>query len=284
MRTTTFIALFASLLLNSCVSQSEHDKIVSEKEEIASERDKLKQELESIKFGAPTLLADGKKFYDAEDFTQSRQKFQLLLEKHPDLPESIEARKYLSIIDEEDLWKKAMTSDDILNTEEYIAKYPKGKHIGKAVTRRSELKILAMQKAYDEALDQNTSYSWKQFLEDYPQHKDISEIRERIIRLEVEEIIGARETGQMPSFNQYNSDYSSSSSVQITNNTGCELTVRYSGPDAEMITIPVGGTRTVYLTSGNYKIAASACGSNYAGNEALHGKYGSTFYITTSRY
>jgi hypothetical protein len=141
-----------------------------------------------------------------------------------------------------------------------------------------------MQKAYDAASNQNTSYSWKKFLEDYPNHDEASVIRKRIIRLEVDEISGDRETGQMPTFNQYGSSYSSNSSVQITNNTGCELTVRYSGPDVEMIIIPEGGTRSVYLSSGNYKIAASACGANYAGTDSLHGEYGSTFYIRTTRY
>lgn len=284
MRKFVFIAAIISALFYSCVSQSEHDKIVSEKDAIAQERDKLKQELEDIKFGAPNLLADGKKFYEAKDFTQSRQKFQMLLDKHPDMPQAIEAKKYLSSIDEEELWNNASISDDISYAESYISKYPRGKYIGKAVARRSELKVLNMQKAYDAALNQNTSYVWKKFLEDYPNHVEAAAIRKKIIRLEVDEISGDRETGQIPSFNQYNSSYSSNSSVAITNNTGCELTVRYSGPDAEIITIPSGGTRKVYLSSGSYKIAASACGANYAGTESLHGEYGSTFYITTSRY
>jgi len=284
MRKNIFIGLTISALLYSCVSQSEHDKLVSEKDAIAQERDKLKQELEDIKFGAPSLLADGKKFYDAKDFSQARQKFQMLLDKHPDMPQSIEARKYLSNIDEEELWNSASTSDDISHSESYLSKYPKGKYISKAVARRNELKILNIQKAYDAALSQNTSYGWQKFLEDYPNHSEAAAIRKKIIRLEVDEISGDRETSQIPSFNQYNSSYSSNSSVAITNRTGCELTIRYSGPDAEIITIPSGGTRTVYLSSGSYKIAASACGANYAGTESLHGEYGSTFYISTSRY
>jgi hypothetical protein len=284
MRKIIFITLAISVLLYSCVSQSEHDKMVSEKDVIAQERDKLKQKLEDIKFGAPNLLADGKKFYDAKDFTLSRQKFQMLLDKHPDMPQSIEAKKYLSNIDEEELWNNASTSDELSYSESYISKYPKGKYFGKAVSRRGELKALNTQKSYDVALNQNTSYGWKKFLDGYPNHDEAASIRKKIIRLEVDEISGDRETGQIPSFNQYNSSYSSNSSVAISNNTGCELTVRYSGPDAEMITVPSGGTRTVSLSSGSYKIAASACGANYAGTESLHGEYGSTFYITTSRY
>ena len=268
----------------ACVSQSEHDKTILEKEAIEAEKEKVKQELDEIKFGAPTLLVDGKKFYDAKEFTQARQKFQMLLDKHPDLPQSIEAKKYLSIIDEEELWNNVINSDNITVSESYIDKYPTGKYLSQSKAKRVELKALNMQKAYDFASSQNSSYSWKSFLNEYPDHIEASVIKKRIISLEVDEISGERETGKMPSFNQYSSEYSSSSTVWITNNTGCELTVRYSGPDIEMIIIPEGGERSMSLSSGIYKIAASACGSNYAGSESLQGEYGSTFYISSTRY
>jgi hypothetical protein len=51
-----------------------------------------------------------------------------------------------------------------------------------------------------------------------------------------------------------------------------------------MITIPEGSTRSVSLSSGNYRVAATACGHNYAGSENLTGDYTSTFYISTTRY
>src|SRR5688572_10707356 len=142
-----FILLTIPVFLYSCVSQSEHDRVVSEKEAITQERDKLKQELEDIKFGAPNLLADGKRFYEAKDFSQARQKFQTLLEKHSEMSESIEAKIYLSNIDEEELWNRANTLDDISYSENYITKYPNGKYAVKAITRRNDLKILNMQKS-----------------------------------------------------------------------------------------------------------------------------------------
>ncbi len=278
----TYLAV--TLALSSCVSENEHQRIVDEKNTLAVENQNLKVELEEIKFGAPNLLSDGKKFYQAKDFSQARQKFQILVEKHPDMPQSIEAKKYLANIDEEELWQNAFTSENISNTEDYISQYPKGKYISNAISRKNELKKLNMQKAYDEAVNSNSSYAWKRFLEDYPDYPNAGSIKEKIIRLEVDEILGDRETGQMPSFNSNSSSYSSNSSVEITNNTGCSLTVRYSGVEAKMIEIPSGGTRTVYLTSGSYKITASACGANYAGTENLHGSYDSTFYITRTRY
>ncbi len=271
--------LAISVVLFSCVLQSEHDRVIYEKKTITEERDKLFQELEGIKFGAPNLLADGKRFYEAKDFSKAREKFQLILEKHPDLQQSIDAKRYLANIAEDELWYNASNSEDVTFSENYISKYPNGKYINKARVRFDELKILNMQKAYDAALSQDNSYSWKKFLADYPDHSDAYSISKRIIRLEVNEISGDQQTGQMPTFNQSSSTSSSNSSVQITNDTGCELTIRYSGPDAEMIIIPVGGTRTAYLPSGSYKIAASACGTNYAGTESIYGEYNSRFYI-----
>lgn len=244
----------------------------------------MKAELEEIKFGAPNLLADGKKFFEAKEFSKAREKFQMLLNKHSDLPQSIEAKKYLATIDENELWQEASQSDDISISEKYISLYPKGRYISKANARKEELKILNMQKAYDNAVIENSSYAWKSFLEDYPNHRNASAIRDKIIRLEVDEIMGDRNTGQMPSFNQYGFSSSSYSTVEITNNTGCSLTVRYSGVDVKMIEIPQGGTRRVNLSSGTYKVAASACGANYAGTENLSGSYSSSFYIETRRY
>lgn len=274
--------VFAALL-TSCVSDTEHQE-VDEKSELLAENEKLKAELDEMKFGAPNLLADGKKFFESKEFSMAREKFQTLLEKHPDLPQSIDAKKYLEKIDEEELWESAASSEDISKIEDYISKYPKGKYVTSANSKKKELKKLNMEKAYEEASIENSSYTWKEFLKDYPEHPKKSSIKEKIIRLEVDEILGDESTGSMPSFNSYSTNYSSSSTVEITNNSGCPLTVRYSGVEAKMVEIPAGSTRTVNLSSGSYKIAASACGANYAGTENLHGNYGSTFYISRSRY
>lgn len=138
--------------------------------------------------------------------------------------------------------------------------------------------------SYEQAEIENTSYTWKRFLEENPNHPKRNEISEKIIRLEVDEILRDTETGMMPSFDNHSSKYSSTSSVKISNDTGCGLTVRYSGTEAKMLDIPNGSTKTISLKSGNYKITASACGYNYAGIENLHGDYSSTFYISRTRY
>jgi hypothetical protein len=195
--------LVAITLLSSCVSETEHLKVIDEKNSISVENEKLKTELEAIKFGAPNLIADGKIFFEAKEFSKAREKFQTLLEKHPDLPQSIEAKKYLAILHEEELWQEASQSNDIIISEKYISQYPKGKYISKATGRKEELKKLNMHNAYEDATNSNSSYAWKRFLDEYPDHPNKSSIKEKVIRLEVDEILGDRETGRMPSFDNY---------------------------------------------------------------------------------
>jgi hypothetical protein len=261
----------------SCVSETEHQKTLDE-------NTALKSELEEIKFGASNLLKDGKKFFENKDFKTAREKFNTLIERHSDLPEAIECKKYLAVIDEEELWQSANNSTDISNVSTYIEKYSNGKYISQAKSLKETLKIQNMQNAYESAEQRNSSSAWKEFLSEYPNHNEASSIKKKIIKLEVDEIYGDSETGKMPSFEQYSYGNSSSSTVKITNNTGCDLVVRYSGTEIEMITIPEGSTRSVSLSSGNYRVAATACGHNYAGSENLTGDYTSTFYISTTRY
>jgi len=278
------IFCFWTVLLSACVSDAENQKVIDEKNALLDENEKLRSELDEMKFGAPNLLALGKEFFEAKEFSEARYNFQTLLQKHPGTPQSLEAQEYLKFIDEEELWHKASKLDDISFSENYISNYPNGKYIESAKSRKEELKKLNMQSAFENAVNQNSSIVWKNFLDEYPNHKEAKSIRDKIIRLEVDEIMGNSNTGQLPSFNQKSYSGSSFSSVEIKNNTGCSLIVRYSGADVKMIEIPEGGKRKVKLSNGIYKVAASACGEDYAGTENLYGNYSSTFYIETIRY
>ena len=276
MRYVIIIFLTVSLFI-SCVSETEHQKILDE-------NSALKSELNDIKFGAPNLLKNGKKFFEVRDYKTAREKFNMLLERHSDLPEAIECKKYLAIIDEEELWELANNSDNIADVTNYIDKYSNGKHINQAKNLKDKISLLNMQNAYSSAEETNTSYAWKQFLSEYPNNTDAENIKIKIIKLEVDEIYGNSETGKLPSLNQYNNSNSTTSTVTIINNTGCDLVVRYSGISIESNTISAGNTSNVTLPSGNYKIAATACGKNYAGSEYLSGDYSCTYYISTVRY
>jgi hypothetical protein len=277
MSKNTIILLATAVFLISCGLDS--DRIKAEQE-----RDALAKELEEIKYGAPSLLSDAKKFFQAGDIESAKVKIQELNARHFDRPEAAEGQLILKEIEEYELWNNALSTEELYATKTYINKYPNGKYITEAVARLKELKIANEAKAFQNAQAFNSPRVWKQFLDDYPNHPQTSSIREKIIDLEVDEIFGDRATGRLPSFDRIGGGYSSTSSISIENDTGCELTVRYSGPDKRIIEIPIGETKRISLSSGSYRIAASACGANYAGTEQLFGNYSSSYYISRTRY
>lgn len=132
---------------------------------------------------------------------------------------------------------------------------------------------------YELAERENTSSSWKRFLENHPNYENAEEIKEKIIRLEVQEIMADQNTGTMPESEKISTQTKSVSTMEVSNDTNCELTLRYSGTDAIMITIPSNSTKKIKISSGSYSVAASACGYNYAGRESLNGDYSVTYYI-----
>ena len=262
-------------ILTSCGSDTE--RIRAEQQ-----RDELQKQLEEVKFGAPNLLTDAKKFMESGDLETSKSKLNELISRHSERPEAAEARTLLYRLEEQETWNNAQNSQELYITKNYLDKYPNGNFVNAAKARINELKILNEQKAFGYATQANSSSAWKKYIEDYPNHPDAKSIKRKIIELEVDEIFGDRATGKLPSFERIGGGYSSSSSISIKNDTGCELTVRYSGSDVRMIEIPAGGTRSISLSSGSYRIAASACGANYAGTEELQGDYTSSYYISRS--
>lgn len=273
-----FFTLVFIAFLASCGSDNE--RIRAERE-----RDALQKQLEEVKFGAPNLLSDAKRFVDARDLQNAKSKLNELISRHHDRPEAAEGRLLMQKIEEQETWNNALSSQELYSTQTYINKYPNGKYSKSAKTRLKELKIANEKSAFENAQQTSSSSAWRQFLNDYPNHPQSKSIRKKIIDLEVDEIFGDESTGSLPSFDRIGrGGYSSTSSISIKNDTGCELIVRYSGPATIMIEIPAGDTRDVNLSSGSYRIAASACGANYAGVEELSGNYSSSYYISRSRY
>lgn len=138
--------------------------------------------------------------------------------------------------------------------------------------------------SYSEAEQLNTSEGWKRFLKENPDYQNKEEINEKLIRAEVNEITNDKNTGEMPASEKIRGGNQALSSVNVENNTSCDLTLRYSGTDAKMIVIPPNSTQKVQVKSGQYKVVATACGYNYAGSEALTGDYEVVYYIQTVRY
>lgn len=137
---------------------------------------------------------------------------------------------------------------------------------------------------YKEAERMNTSSAWKQFLRDNPNYENKNEIEENIIRAEVREISSDSNTGQMPESERLGSTNSSSSTIEVENDTSCDLTLLYSGRDAKKIVVSPNSKKKVSLRSGSYSVAANACGYNYAGSENLSGDYSVVYYISSVRY
>lgn len=135
---------------------------------------------------------------------------------------------------------------------------------------------------YEEAIVTNSIFDLKEYINKNPSHENIDLLNKRLIDLEVEKIYNDKNTGEMPTSEKIGSYNSTTSTVSISNDTSCELIIRYSGQDSKMISIPANQTRSLSIQSGSYRITASACGYNYAGSESLSGNYTSSYYISTS--
>ena len=231
----------------------------------------------------PSLLEKSNKSMEKKDYSYAILYYQSIIKNYPQSMEAIDAKLLIEMAQEEELWKAATEFSDFSVLNLYKEKYPNGKYISQIESYKRKIVEKNQDQAYQNAESSNSSHAWKSFLEEYPDEPRAKAIKRKIIQLEVDEIMGDKKTGQMPQFDQRSSG-SSTSKVTITNNTGCLLTVRYSGSDVQSIDIPENETMSVHLSSGEYRIAASACGANYAGKESLSGNYSSSFYISSSRY
>jgi hypothetical protein len=273
-----------SISLYSCVSQDDYNKV-------QQENSLLKEELEDMKFGSDRLLKQATDYFNNNQLDSAEAKLNLLISKHNETKEAQEGRKMLAKLSSariqlEDLtsWKSAEVSKDISTVESYINSHPNGKYLALASQKIRTLKKENEQTAYNNAVSINTPYVWTKFIKDYPDRYDIEEIKKNIINAEIAEIRNSSNVSSLPSSYQTDNGYSENSSINITNNTGYLLTVRYSGPDVTSISIPAGGTRTVYLTSGTYQVGATAGSASCIGTESLHGTYSSSYTIRTSTY
>lgn len=245
--------------------------------------------------------------------------YKTFLLKYPHGDYANSARERIRVLHEDAVWASVETSDDIRKTREYLRVYPEGKHTNTAkrlttriadrqwdsvATSRSEVAIRRFLTDFPETShvqdaearihslynnftwvqEQGTLDAYKRYLEGNSNSPNRAFVEKKIIDLEVA-VIAAGEHDYLPEA-QLLDFYSNSSyaSVRVQNSTGYELTVRYSGPDSQKATIPVGGTQSLRLPTGSYTIAASVSASrtrNYVGTHAYHagGNYGSRFYI-----
>ncbi|MBP6870994.1 MAG: hypothetical protein KBC43_03215 [Bacteroidales bacterium] len=139
------------------------------------------------------------------------------------------------------------------------------------------------------ASSRNTIASYTAYINSYPNGLYREDAEKKIIDKEVEDIFRG-DHGVLPpaSRTSYGSSYSSTSDVDIYNNTSYTLTVRYSGTESKKIVLSPGRSTNFTIKNGYYKVAASVDAANvqnYAGEETLSGGgYESTYYIETKTY
>lgn len=141
-------------------------------------------------------------------------------------------------------------------------------------------------RAWNTAKRENTISAYQKYKSLYPNGAHYAQAEKKLIDLEVS-CVYAGEHGSLPSMNR--TGYGGSTSyITVTNSTSYTLTLLYSGPDSKRLVISAGGTSSVKLKNGSYRVAASVSASNvgnYAGNENLQGgNYTVDYYIRTYSY
>ena len=140
--------------------------------------------------------------------------------------------------------------------------------------------------AWQTASERNSTEAMQKYLDIYPNGRHSSQAEKKLIDLEVDAIF-ANEHGELPPMERGYSNGSSSSNIEITNQTQYELTINYSGIESKRMVIPAHSTRSIRLKNGYYRLSASVGHgiSPFAGTETLDGgDYSSRFYIITTRY
>ena len=142
-------------------------------------------------------------------------------------------------------------------------------------------------KAWKQAISENSISAYEKYKLLYPNGAHISICEKKLIDLEVSRIY-AGEHGTLPAMDRTGYGGGSTSYITVTNSTSYTLTIWYSGNDSKKLVIKAGGTKSVRLKNGQYRVAASVSASNvsnYAGSEnLLGGSYSVDYYIMTYRY
>ena len=199
-----------------------------------------------------------------------------------------EARAYINLICDS-LYNIANSNSTILGWKQYQRVVPT------EYFRDSEEKIEEINnkawnteaKAWKQATTENSISAYEKYKALYPKGAHISICEKRLIDLEVSRIY-AGDHGTLPAMDKTSYGGGTTSYITVSNSTSYTLTILYSGPDSKRLIINAGGTKSVRLKNGQYRVAASVSAanvSNYAGSENLNGgSYSVDYYISTYRY
>lgn len=120
------------------------------------------------------------------------------------------------------------------------------------------------------------------FIRYYPNGEYTQEAKDKLIQLTVADVFD-RQHGSLPKAQNIGGTYGTRSTIKIKNDTQYGLSIYYSGPELRQLYIGAGGSSTVDLPNGEYRIAVKADGGNvsdYAGLDAYQGgQYSYSLYI-----
>lgn len=131
----------------------------------------------------------------------------------------------------------------------------------------------------------DTKEAYERYIVLFPNGEHRPQATKRLVDLDVDSIFNKDHDG-LPGFKIIEKDDDSPTSmVDVHNKTDFILTVMYSGMDSKSVMIPPGGTASVTVTNGRYRIAASVSAAYvrpYAGSELLAGgRYEVSFYVVS---
>lgn len=158
-----------------------------------------------------------------------------------------------------------------------------------AVVAKREAQFWGTDKlAWETACKNDTYESYLRYIKLYPNGIHKSKANKKIIDFEVARDF-AGEHGSMPTMDKIGYRSGHFSTVTVTNQTSYEMTLLYSGgAESERLVISGGGTKSVKLPNGSYRISARVNASNvipYVGNETLTGgDYSASYYISSTQY
>jgi hypothetical protein len=242
--------------------------------------------------------------------------YSAFLERFPSSRYSDRVRNRLNELREPAVWSQTRAADDIGVYRMYIRTYPEHKNSAVALARVEEIadshwpaaahsrsvqaigkflkdypettmsdaakrRIQELRDDWDWVREQDSLKDYRRFAKRFPAHPEHAWIQKRIIDLEVDAIASGQH-GELPRAQRVKSD-GVVAELRVENETGYELTVRYSGPDSSKVVIQPRDSATVTLPPGEYRVAASVSAPNvnhYYGRDTLvGGRYSSKFVI-----
>jgi outer membrane protein assembly factor BamD (BamD/ComL family) len=182
------------------------------------------------------------------------------------------------------IWNQAKQKNTYQAYAEFLRNYPKSSYSKQAQENMDKIESFDWEKA----TRSNTIRGYQSFISKFPNSEYVEIAEKRIIDLEVDKIFDG-DYGMLPPLSRDSyGGYKSTNSVEIYNNTGYNLTIRYSGSESKKIILYPKQRLTTTLPNGSYRITASVNAANvrnYAGNETLSGgNYSSEYYIITTRF